>query len=125
MWNALLVGAGGFAGALLRYGLTGLVYRHLPHATFPFGTLAVNLLGCLAIGGLAGLLDSRGLLAPELRAFAFVGLLGGFTTFSTFGYETLLLAREGELLRAGAYVAAHVVLGVALVGLAYLATSSR
>ena len=57
--NALLVGSGGFAGAILRYALGGLVHRSFPMATFPFGTLAVNLLGCLFIGAFAGLADSR------------------------------------------------------------------
>jgi CrcB protein len=123
--NAFLVGAGGFAGAILRYALGGAVHRHLPLATFPYGTLSVNLLGCLLIGAFSGLADSRQLFAPELRAFIFIGLLGGFTTFSTFGYETLAIARDGDHLRAALNVGAHVVLGLTLVWLAYGVTSSR
>lgn len=123
--NALLVGCGGFAGAVFRYALGGIVHRHLPLTTFPYGTLSVNLLGCLLIGALAGLADSRQLFAPELRAFVFIGLLGGFTTFSTFGYETFAMARDGEHLRAAYYVGTHVILGLTLVWWAYALTSSR
>jgi CrcB protein len=123
--NALLVGSGGFAGAIFRYALGGVVHRELPLQTFPYGTLCVNLLGCALIGALAGLADSRQLFAPELRAFAFIGLLGGFTTFSTFGFETIALARDGELLRAASNVALHVFVGLALCWLAYGLTGSR
>jgi len=123
--NALLVGSGGFAGAILRYALGGVVHRQLPLATFPYGTLCVNLLGCILIGALAGLADSRQLFPPELRTFAFIGLLGGFTTFSTFGFETMALARDGEYLRAASNVGLHVFFGLALCWLAYGLTSSR
>ena len=123
--NALLVGAGGFAGALLRYALGGLVHRQLPLATFPYGTLSVNLLGCFLIGALAGLADSRQLFTPELRLVAFIGLLGGFTTFSTFGYETVVMARDGEFMRAAWNVGLHVVLGLGLVWFGYGLTGSR
>jgi CrcB protein len=123
--NALLVGAGGFAGAIFRYAVGGIVHRQLPMATFPYGTLSVNLLGCALIGALAGLADSRQLFSPELRAFAFIGLIGGFTTFSTLAYETLTMARAGDYLRAASNVGLHVVLGLALVGLAYGLFSSR
>lgn len=123
--NALLVGSGGFAGALFRYALVGALHRHLPLATFPYGTLCVNLLGCLLLGAFAGLADSRQLFAPEVRIFAVIGLLGGFTTFSTLGYETLAMARDGEQLRAALNVALHVVLGLVLVWLGYGVASSR
>jgi CrcB protein len=123
--NAFLVGCGGFAGAVLRYAMGGLVHRHLPLSTFPYGTLSVNLLGCLLIGALAGLADSRQLFAPELRAFLFIGVLGGFTTFSTFGFESFAMARDGEHWRAAWYVGIHVVLGLTLVWWAYGLTSTR
>jgi len=123
--QAFLVGLGGFAGALCRYALAGAVHRGVPQATFPVGTLAVNLLGCLLIGLLAGLADSRQLFSPEMRLFAFIGLLGGFTTFSTFGYEAVALARDSEYLQAILYVGLHVVLGLTLVWLAYGLASSR
>ena len=123
--NALLVGTGGFAGAILRYALGGVVHRNFPLATFPYGTLTVNLLGCLLIGAIGGFADSRQVFAPELRTFALIGVLGGFTTFSTFGFETFAMARDGEHLRALLNVGAHVVLGLTLVWWAYGLISSR
>ena len=123
--QAFLVGLGGFFGALCRYALAGFVHRGLPQTTFPVGTLAVNLLGCLLIGYLAGLADSRQLFTPELRLFAFIGLLGGFTTFSTFGSETVALARDAGYLQAAVNIGLHVVLGLTLVWLAYGLATSR
>jgi CrcB protein len=123
--NSALVGSGGFVGALLRYGLSGLVHRQVPFATFPYGTMAVNLLGCLLIGVFAGLAESRQLFGPELRTFALIGLLGGFTTFSTLGYETFAMIRDDEYLLAVANVGAQVVLGLALVWAGYVLTASR
>lgn len=123
--QAAAVGSGGFLGALARYGLSGWVYRQVPQTTFPHGTLVVNLVGCLAIGILAGLAESRQLFGPEIRTFALIGVLGGFTTFSTFGYETFALIRDDEYLRAAANVGAHVILGLALVWLGFAITTSR
>ena len=113
--HAILVGAGGFVGTLLRYGVGGLVQRQLPLSTFPYGTAAVNLLGCPLIGALADLIDYRQVFSPEARAFGLIGLLGGFTTFSTFGYETFAMLRDAEHLRAAANVALHVILGLGCV----------
>lgn len=123
--NALAVGSGGFLGALARYGMSGWVQRLAPMSTFPYGTLAVNLAGCFGIGVLAGLAEARQLFGPEVRAFALIGLLGGFTTFSTFGYETWAMVREADYLRAAANVGGHVLFGVLLVGMGYVLTSSR
>ena len=117
--NAALVGSGGFAGAVFRYGLSGLVHRKIPLSTFPYGTRAVNLLGCLLIGVFAGLVESRQLFGPEFRRFALIGLLGGFTTWSTFGYETFAMLRDSEYLRAAGNVGVHLVLGLVLVWLGY------
>ncbi len=126
MVQALLVGSGGFAGALLRSGLSGFVYRQIPLSTFPYGTLVVNLVGCFLIGGFTGLVEARQLFGPEVRTFVLIGLLGGFTTFSTFGFEAFALLRDGEYQRGLAYVALHLTLGLALVWLGYsLATSSK
>ena len=100
----LLVGMGGLLGSVGRYALSGLVYRFVPAAVMPYGTMVVNVLGCLIIGLLGGLADARQVIGSGTRLFVFIGLLGGFTTFSTFGYETLALARDGEYLRAGANV---------------------
>lgn len=123
--NLALVGSGGALGAMARYGLGGLVHRNAALAAFPFGTLAVNLLGCLLIGLGAGLADARQAFTPEARLFVFVGLLGGFTTFSSFGYETIALLRDHELLRAGLNVGINVFAGLALVWLGYALTAGR
>ncbi len=112
-------------GTLLRYGVGGIVQRQLPLATFPYGTLVVNLLGCLVIGGLAGLIDTRQVFSPEARVFALIGLLGGFTTYSTFGYETFAMLRDAEHLRAGVNVALHVILGIGCVWLGYALAGSK
>jgi CrcB protein len=123
--NAVLVGSGGFLGALARYGLSGLVQRSSKLTTFPYGTLVVNLLGCLVIGAIAGLMESRQAFGPEFRIFALIGILGGFTTFSTFGYETFAMMRGEEYFRAVANVGTHVILGLALVWLGYVLTVSK
>ena len=102
MDKALIVGFGGFLGSVGRYAVTGGVYRLVPAAGFPWGTLVVNVCGCALIGVLGALADVRNVFTPEGRSFLFIGVLGGFTTFSTFAYETLALARDGESLRAGA-----------------------
>lgn len=115
LFNALLVGLGGFIGALLRYGLSGFIQGAAPLSTFPWGTVAVNLAGCLLIGVIAGLVEVRQLLMPEVRLFTMVGVLGGFTTFSTFGFEAFALLRDAEYLRAVAYMGIQVFLGLALV----------
>ena len=117
--NAALVGSGGFIGAVFRYGLSGLVQRIAALSAFPYGTLAVNLVGCLLIGIAVGLVDSRQLFGPEFRLFALIGVLGGFTTYSTFGYETFALLRDADYVRAVGNVAIHVVLGLALVWIGY------
>lgn len=117
--NVLLVGCGGFVGAILRYGVGGLVHRSAATTGFPFGTLTVNVVGCLLIGMGVALAESRQLLAPEMRLFLLVGMLGGFTTFSTFGWETVALARDGEMLRAFVNVAAHLAAGLAAVWIGY------
>lgn len=107
MTKLLLVGAGGFLGSVARYALSGGVQRILPGAGFPYGTLAVNLLGCLLIGLLGAGADLRNLFAPETRALLFLGVLGAFTTFSTFAYETLALGRDGESLKVLLNVLLH------------------
>ena len=123
--NALLVGSGGFLGALVRYGLSGLVHRQVPLTTFPYGTLVVNLTGCFAIGVVSGLAESRQLFGPEFRTFALIGILGGFTTFSTFGNETFAMFRDEEYLLAASNIGGHVILSLALVWLGYAITTSR
>ncbi|MGA8205166.1 MAG: fluoride efflux transporter CrcB [Woeseiaceae bacterium] len=125
MISFLLVGAGGAVGAMFRYGLVGFVQSRIPFSTFPYGTLTVNLCGCLLIGALTGLVDARQLFTPEFRTFALIGVLGGFTTYSTFGYETFALLRDAEFPRALAYVGVHVIAGLALVWAGYNLTTSK
>jgi fluoride exporter len=111
----LLVGAGGAIGSILRYLLTGYVQRLTGNGGFPFGTLAVNLGGCLVVGILSYLADTRNLFTPESRAFVFIGLLGGFTTFSSFGSETAALMRDGGTWPGLANVGVHLVFGLGAV----------
>ena len=110
----LLVAAGGAAGAVLRYGLSGLVQGRTG-AVFPYGTLAVNVVGCLVMGVISELAESRGALEPGTRALLTVGVLGGFTTFSAFGNETLNLLRDGERALAAGNIAANLILALAAV----------
>jgi CrcB protein len=105
-----LAGLGGFVGSILRYSVSGFVQDLSRSIDFPYGTLAVNLIGCLAIGFLSQLAETRGYFTAETRTLVFIGVLGGFTTFSAFSNETMNLWREGESLLAGVNVAAHLVL---------------
>jgi len=115
--NILLVGLGGFIGSVLRYLASGYVQQSSRSIDFPFGTLAVNVIGCFVIGFLAQLAEERGVFTSESRSFILVGILGGFTTFSSFGNETLNLARDSQMLNALANVGANVVLGLLAVWL--------
>jgi CrcB protein len=115
MGRVLLVGLGGFLGTILRYGLGGWVARLKSGWSFPIETLVINVLGCLVIGWLAGLSESRGIFAGTTRAFLFIGVLGGFTTFSTFGYETFQLVRDGQWPVAALSTGLQVTLGVGAV----------
>ena len=112
--QVLLVGAGGFFGSICRFGISGWILKPWS-LTFPLGTLAVNVLGSLAIGYVFGLLESRPLSGESLRAFVVVGFLGGFTTFSAFSLETLGLLQDGHFLRAALNAGLSVVLCLAAV----------
>jgi CrcB protein len=115
--KALFVGVGGFIGSILRYWTSGWVQQLTGSAAFPFGTLAVNTLGCLVIGFLSQLAETRGVFTPETRALVFVGVLGGFTTFSTFSNESVNLLRGNEVFPALANITAHLLLGLGAVWL--------
>lgn len=117
MYRIFLVGFGGFVGSVLRYIAGGYVQQWSRSIAFPFGTLAVNVTGCFVIGFLSQLADSRGMFTTESRAFVFVGILGGFTTFSTFGNETMNLWRDGESSYVLANVLAHIIIGLGAVWL--------
>jgi CrcB protein len=115
MRNTLLVGAGGFIGSVLRYHLSGYIQQLTKSAAFPYGTLAVNIVGCLIIGFFSQLADTRGVFTAESRILIFIGILGGFTTFSAFGNETMNLLRAGENWPALVNIGVHVIFGIGAV----------
>ncbi len=114
MVNLLLVGAGGFLGAISRYGISQIFHPSKLH----FGTIAVNLIGCLLIGIAFGFL-SRDAMAKPAQLLLITGFLGGFTTFSTFGLDTLKMIHQGAIGTAIIYVAISAILGIALVAAGY------
>ncbi|MBF0291169.1 MAG: fluoride efflux transporter CrcB [Nitrospinae bacterium] len=101
MSSYLAVAFGGALGSMARYFAAGSVYERLGTG-FPYGTLAVNVAGCFLIGLIMELTESRFTINPQFKIFLTIGVLGGFTTFSTFSFETLALARDGLMLKAGA-----------------------
>lgn len=114
MLQILVIGFGGFLGTVARFGLSGLVHRQFGDS-FPYGTLVVNVLGCLVIGILMYFIEDRPMFGPTARLFLTIGLLGGFTTFSSFGYETVELLRHGNYRSAAVSVSANVFLGMGAV----------
>jgi len=121
MTQILLVGAGGFVGSVLRYLVYRAVERGVPEARFPLDTLIVNVAGCFAIGVLAT--RSFGASETAARHFLVIGVLGGFTTFSTFGFDSYELAREQGLFAVLANVSLQVVLGLGAVWAGALAST--
>ncbi len=117
------IGLGGFVGAVLRYLVSGWVQDRSGSIIFPFGTAAVNIIGCFIIGMLTFLVETRSYFSVETRAFVLIGLLGSFTTFSTFGSETLVLLRSGRIDMAALYAGGQVVIGVLMVWLGRLLAS--
>jgi CrcB protein len=101
----------GALGALSRYALGGIVQK-IAGAGFPFGTLAINVLGCLAIGYIMQLALNSDIISPNLRIIVTIGFLGAFTTFSTFSYETMKLLEDGALVSAIMNVASNLGLGL-------------
>jgi len=119
MRNLIMVGLGGFTGSVFRYLVSGWIQKLSDSPFFPYGTLGVNVLGCLLIGLLGGWADNVELFSPPVRLFLLVGLLGGFTTFSTLSYETMALLRDKEAPAALLYVGLHLILGFAAVAIGY------
>ena len=117
--NLAYIGIGGFIGSIGRYLASGLMHQIFPNIYFPIGTAVVNIIGCFLIGVLTSLAELRSLLSPEMRMFLFIGLLGGFTTFSTFGFETVAFMRDGEFLHAVGNVLIQVIIGLSGVWLGY------
>ena len=109
----LLVAAGGAVGSMARYQVGAWVLARTETWAFPLGTFIVNVLGCLIAGVLIGIAEYRNFLTPELRLLVFTGFLGGFTTFSAFGVETVALVERAQYGMATFYVVASVVCGVA------------
>jgi CrcB protein len=106
----IAIGVGGAIGALARYLLGGAVHRLMP-GFFPYGTFVVNLVGCIAFGVIVGIAEARIAIGPLGRAFLLIGVLGGFTTFSSFTYETFELMRGGQIWPAAVNVVGQVGLG--------------
>lgn len=123
MVNFLFIGLGGFFGAVLRYAVSDFVQNWSKVTHFPFGTLAVNLLGCLLIGALAQLGEARDIFSPEATSLIFLGFLGAFTTFSTFSSDSVNLMRNGQSLLSYVNIGTSVVLGLAAVWLGRTFTS--
>jgi len=117
MDRILLVGTGGFIGSVLRYWISGYIQQLSNSNLFPFGTLVVNFLGCLVIGFLSQIAEEYGAFTTESRALVFIGILGGFTTFSTFSNETLNLLRDGQNVLAFGNISGHLILGIGAVWL--------
>lgn len=111
----IFIGAG--LGGVLRYLMVTGVQQLTGGWAFPIGTFMVNMLGCLVIGFLAQLAESRGVFQSEMKLFLFVGLLGGYTTFSSFGYETIQLLRDGEYLYATLNAVGQLIVGLLMVWL--------
>jgi CrcB protein len=108
----LLVALGGALGSVARFKLSGYVLHHTIDWRFPAGTFAVNVIGCLAAGILAGLAEKHDMFSADTRLLLFTGILGGFTTFSAFGLETMFLLKRGDVLIAAANVILSVTAGL-------------
>lgn len=120
MIDIFVIGIGGFVGSVSRYLLSIKVQQFLAGAMFPFGTILVNISGCLIIGFISGFSENVALLSPRTRFFLITGVLGGYTTFSAFGNETFNLIRENELILALINVGIQVIVGVIAVWLGYV-----
>jgi len=107
----MIVGVGGFIGSALRFVVSGWVQRLAAASVMPYGTLVVNVFGCLALGLLGGIAEHRQMLEPAQRLFLMVGVLGGFTTFSTFAFESVALMQDAQLAKAALNTLAQIVLG--------------
>ena len=119
----MIVGVGGFVGAILRYKLSGLVFHHTANWKFPLSTVLVNLFGCLVAGLLAGLAEKQDFFTADTRLFLFIGLLGGFTTFSAFGMETVYLIQRHEFTSAALNIFVSVFFGLLALWIGLKATA--
>ena len=108
---AFFIGLGGFAGSMARYGLHMLVHKWWP-LSFPYGTLLINIIGCLLIGLILGIAQRETWMSEILKVTLATGFCGGFTTFSAFAYENIKLLQSGQLVSSLFYITCSVVLGV-------------
>ena len=122
--NILLIAIGGAVGSVCRYLLSSAVLRMLG-TLFPAGTFVVNVVGCLVFGVVAGLTQERISISPEVRALLLAGVLGGFTTFSSYMNESFVLVREGQFLWAGLNLGGQVVAGFVAFWIAFSIASLR
>ena len=118
MQKTILVGIAGLIGTLGRYWLSGFVARQYGE-TFPWGTLFVNVIGCFLAGSVFYLTEERFLVSPTVRSAILIGLLGGFTTFSSFGLQTFTLMRDGQLGLATLNITISNLLGLVMVWAGY------
>jgi CrcB protein len=113
----MLIGCGGFIGSVSRYLATSFINNTFSQTLIPFGTFIVNATGCLMIGYLQGIFESKDILSPDLRMLIIVGFLGSFTTFSSFSYDTLIWASSRGFFHAGLNVFIHLAIGLPMVWL--------
>jgi len=118
MYKIFLIGIAGLVGTLARYWLSGWGDRWWG-GSFPFGTMIVNLTGCLAIGFLFHAIQEKYLIDPVVRSAVLVGFLGGFTTFSSFAVQSFNLLRDGEVFLASANILVSNIVGLILVWVGY------
>jgi CrcB protein len=118
----LIVGSGGFIGSVARYYVSKL-NLHVDFFSIPVGTLLVNILGCFIIGFLTGIADKSAILTVEWRMFLMVGICGGFTTFSSFANENLMLLHNGLMLSILLYTGLSILLGFMAVYLGYVTSN--
>src|SRR5215475_6811334 len=111
----LIVALGGAVGSVFRYKLGGFALHHTQAWNYPVSTFSINIAGCLAIGILAALVEHHDLFSPSIRLLLLTGLIGGFTTFSAFGYESVFLLRRGLIPAATGYVIFSVLGGLVAV----------
>ncbi|OVE74757.1 hypothetical protein BVX97_06550 [bacterium E08(2017)] len=121
MKHLLIVGFGGFIGAIIRYKLSGFIMHHNQDMKFPLGTFAVNVTGCLVAGILMGISIKHNAFSETHKLLLFTGILGGFTTFSAFGVDTLYLFQRHEIAMALLYVGLTVAVGLIAIYIGTLA----
>jgi CrcB protein len=119
--NLLAIAVGGALGSVARYLLSTFVLR-VSGTLFPLGTFVVNVIGCLVFGAIAGATTQRAAISPTTRLFLLTGVLGGFTTFSSYAFESFLLVRDGQMAWAAINIAGQVIAGLAGMWVGYVAT---